>query len=105
MMKKNIFTQIPQSIPNELFEDIIVSKDLKIERIVSYGHSSPETGWYQEKSNEWVIVLQGEAIISFENTDDVRLKVGDYLNIEANKKHKVSWTIPNEKTIWLAIHY
>jgi len=62
-------------------------------------------GWYEQKDSEWVIVLQGEAILSFERKEDVRLKAGDYLNIPASQKHKVSWTKPNEKTIWLAVHY
>ncbi len=101
----NIFNEIPKDLQDELFEDIIKTENLKIERIVSYGHASPETGWYESEKNEWVIVLKGEAILSFENSDDVKLSAGDYLNIVAHKKHKVSWTLPNAETIWLAIHY
>ena len=101
----NIFNEIPKDLQDELFEDIIKTENLKIERIVSYGHVSPETGWYESEKNEWVIVLKGEAILSFENSDDVKLSAGDYLNIVAHKKHKVSWTLPNAETIWLAIHY
>jgi cupin 2 domain-containing protein len=33
------------------------------------------------------------------------LKPGDYLNLPAHRKHKVVWTDPDEKTIWLALHY
>lgn len=101
----NIFKQIPKNLQDELFEDIINTKNVKIERIVSYGHSSPESGWYESKLNEWVILLQGEAILSFEQKEDVKLNAGDYINIAAFVKHKVSWTLPNTETIWLAVHY
>ena len=101
----NIFKQIPKDLTEEIFEDIINTENLKIERIVSYGHTSPKSGWYESQENEWVIVLKGEAIVSFKNADDVRLNAGDYINIPAFKKHKVSWTLPNAETIWLAIHY
>lgn len=101
----NIFTQIPKDLKDELFEDIINTENLKVERIVSYGHTSPKTGWYEQKENEWVILLKGEAILSFKDSEDVKLKRGDYINIAPFKKHKVSWTLPNAETVWLAIHY
>jgi len=50
-------------------------------------------------------LLQGEAIIGFEEREDVHLKAGDYLNIPLHVKHQVKWTRPNSETIWLAIHY
>ena len=105
MKKSNIFNQIPKDLKDELFEDIIKTDHLKIERIVSYGHTSPRTGWHESKENEWVIVLKGEAILSFEGSKDMKLNAGDYLNITAFAKHKVSWTLPNVETVWLAIHY
>ncbi len=105
MKTKNIFTNIPKQLPDEIFEDIISTQNLKIERIISKGHTTPISQWYDQDTDEWVIILQGEAIISFEDSKDVHLRVGDYLNIPAHVKHKVSWTISNTETIWLAIHY
>ena len=78
---------------------------MKIERIISYGHTTTEFEWYTQESDEWVILLQGEAIISFIDEDDIRLKAGDYINIQAFKKHKVSWTLPNQESIWLVVYY
>ena len=101
----NIFEQIPENLKDELFEDIIKTDNLKIERIISYGQTSPKSGWYEQKENEWVIVLKGEAILSFESSDDIKLNAGDYISIPAFQKHKVSWTLPDAETIWLAIHY
>ncbi len=105
MKKANIFTSITENLEKELFEEILTNAKLKIERIVSYGHTSPEAGWYNQESDEWVILLEGEAVLSFENEADVRLEKGDYINIPAHTKHRVSWTLPKAKTIWLAVHY
>lgn len=105
MKLKNIFKSIPDNLNEEIFEELVQSKDIKIERIISKGHVSPESGWYDQEQNEWVIVLKGEAIISFESEKEVTLGVGDYLNVPAHTKHKVSWTDPDTETIWLAVHY
>ena len=101
----NIFESIPENLDKEFFENILESKNVRIERIISKGHVSPESGWYDQQQNEWVVVLKGEAIISFEKGDEVKLKEGSYLNIPAHKKHKVTWTDPDIETIWLAIFY
>jgi len=105
MNKLNIFAQIPGDLKEEFFEDIVSQDGLKIEKIVSRGHKTTQFDWYDQDTNEWVVLLQGEAILSFENEDDVRLETGDYINILAHKKHKVSWTKPDFNTIWLAVHY
>ena len=102
---KNIFGAIPADLPNEVFDTLLENQQVKIERIVSKGHSSPDSGWYDQTQPEWVIVLQGEALITFDNAPDINLTAGDYLNIPARQKHRVSWTDPTIETIWLAIHY
>ena len=105
MKLKNIFESIPDNLDEEIFELLVQSENVKIERIISKGHTSPESGWYDQERNEWVIVLKGEAIISFENEKEVNLRTGSHINIPAHKRHKVSWTDPKTETIWLAIHY
>lgn len=105
MKTSNIFKNIPKQLKEELFEELLCRDGLKIERIVSNGHISPENEWYDQDNNEWVILLQGEAILSFESGEDVKLESGDYINIPAHTRHKVSWTTPQSKTIWLALHY
>ena len=76
-----------------------------IERIISKGHNSAESGWYDQDRNEWVMVLQGEAILLLEGGSPVNLKAGDFMNIPAHQKHRVEWTDPDTETIWLAVHY
>ncbi len=101
----NIFELIPKEINDELFEDIISNDNVRIERIISKGHISPELGWYDQSENEWIIILQGAAKIEFENKSVTDLVCGSYLNIPAHCKHKVAWTDPTTETIWLAIYY
>jgi cupin 2 domain-containing protein len=33
------------------------------------------------------------------------MKPGDWLNIPARRRHRVEWTMPEVKTIWLAVFY
>ncbi len=101
----NIFELIPDEISNELFENILTNENIRIERIVSKGHASPASGWYDQEEHEWVIVLKGEAKIELENQATVHLVGGSYLNIPARTRHKVSWTDSGTETIWLAIYY
>jgi len=101
----NIFSDIPANLPNEIFDDIITTDQLRIERIVSKGQTSPDTGWYDQNENEWLIVLSGYGVVEFINGVKITLKQGDYLNINAHKKHRVIETSSDEATVWLAIFY
>ncbi len=101
----NIFDQLPEDLQSEVIEDILKSDKLRIERIISKGHTSPPTEWYDQEQNEWVIVLQGEAVIEFEEAGEQRMLRGSYANIPAHSRHRVKWTTPESETIWLAIHY
>ncbi len=101
----NIFQAIPDVLPEELMERLVDGEHVRVERIVSRGHRSPATGWYDQHQNEWVIVLQGGAVLSFEGQAPVRLGKGDYINIPAHRRHRVEWTDPESDTIWLAVHY
>lgn len=103
-MKSNIYEQIPEILKDEFFEILASNDNIKIEKIVSFGHATPRDEWYDQEQNEWVILLKGEAILAFEDKE-IKLLEGDFINIPAHKKHRVSWTKPSEKTIWLAVFY
>jgi cupin 2 domain-containing protein len=105
MHADNIFESIPEDLEKEIFESLVQSSNVTVERIISRGHSSPATGWYDQPRDEWVMLVRGEAVLSFENGSEVRLKEGDHINIPAHTRHKVSWTHPDTETIWLAVHY
>ncbi|WP_038247771.1 cupin domain-containing protein [Ghiorsea bivora] len=95
----------PADLLPEVFETLLDNEHLKIERIISKGHTSPESGWYDQAQHEWVILLEGAATITFDNGKESNLRKGDYLNIPAHVKHKVSWTDPDVESIWLAVFY
>lgn len=105
MNQKNIFADLPAFEQGEIFETLLKNKTITIERIISVGKVSQETDWYDQESDEWVMILKGQAKLSFEHQPTVYLNEGDYINIPAHLKHKVSWIDPSIKTIWLAIHY
>ena len=105
MQITNIFNNIPTQLSQELFQDIISKDGIKIQRIVSQGAITQDDKWFNQENDEWVIVLQGKATLSFEDDSDIKLSIGDYILIPAHKKHKVSWTSSDEQTVWLAIHY
>lgn len=101
----NIFADIPEHLEQEIFEQIQTGEHVRIERILSKGHSSPRSGWYDQDWDEWVLLLKGEAVVLLEHQPQVRLGAGDFLNIPAHSRHKVLWTTPHRETIWLAVHY
>ncbi|WP_163559945.1 cupin domain-containing protein [Halomonas sp. NO4] len=102
---QNLFASIPLSQAAEQFDELVGGQDVRVERIVSHGHASPEQGWYDQPQHEWVVVLQGRAVLAFEQGDDVALAPGDYLTIPAHCRHRVKWTAPQQATVWLAVHY
>ncbi len=103
-MTSNLFTDLPTNLPNELFSTLLEADNLRIERIVSHGHASPEGFWYDQDQHEWVIVLLGAARLSIDG-EPKELKPGDCINIAAHQRHRVEWTTPGEPTVWLAVFY
>jgi cupin 2 domain-containing protein len=104
MESGNFFENYPFS-EDEIFEDILKNKNFKIERIVSRGHITPEDEWYNQETDEWVMLLTGSAKLLFDKGEELKMKPGDFINIPAHKKHKVIFTDTNEDSIWLAVHY
>ena len=100
---KNLFDAIPAELPEELIERIAGNENVRIEKIVSQGHASEPGFWYDQDKDEFVVLLEGEAELEFED-DTLRLKKGDYLTIKAHQKHRVKWTTPNQPTIWLTVY-
>lgn len=102
----NIFDNIPSDLSEEVFQNIISTKIIRIERIISHGQKSPPDFWYDQEQSEWVILLKGYAEIRFDNNPElIKLNPGNYLNIPAHQKHRVEKTDLNEATIWLAVFY
>ncbi len=104
-MVASIF-DLPFPLSNEeVFETLQEGRSIRIERIISTGQTTPVGEWYDQERSEWVILLQGEAEIGYEDGTRVRLKTGDYLFIPPHQKHRVEFTTDVPPCIWLAIHY
>ena len=102
----NLFAELRTDVPGELVEILINDNHVRIERIVSHGHTSPGRFWYHPDLPEWVVVLRGAATLRFEEHDElVDMKPGDFVHIPAHARHRVESTTSDEPTIWLAVHY
>ncbi len=100
----NLFSDIPNELPEELIGVLAESSNVRIERIVSDGHASPEGFWYDQEQTEWVLLVSGSATLEFEN-EKVNMTPGDHVLIPAHRRHRVDSTSQTEKTIWLAVFY
>src|SRR5262249_62393912 len=96
---------LPADLAEELIEVLLRAPGLRMERIVSWGHTSPEGSWYDQEAHECVLLLQGAARLTFEGGEPLDLRPGAFVNIPAHVRHRVEWTDPERPTIWLAIHY
>ena len=106
MKPANIYARIPDAQPSELFETLLQTEVFTLERIVSNGHATPEGEWYDQARDEWVILLKGSAGLRIEGEPEIiTLEPGDHMHLPAHLKHRVEWTAPAEKTVWLALHY
>ena len=102
----NLFSLIPKKLKEEQINELFVTEDVRIERIVSRGQACGEDDWYDEEEAEWVLVLSGAARLQFEDEAEPRaLGPGDYLYIPPRKRHRVAWTHPDDTTVWLAVHF
>ena len=109
MRKANIFSlpnMLPKSSEKECFEPLLKNDNILIERIISTGQITPTNEWYEQENAEWVVLLQGEAKILFDSAEGeiISLQKGDYLFIEAMRKHRVVFTSLDEPCVWLAVH-
>lgn len=102
---RNIYDDLPVRAAEEFFEDLAGTGKVRVERIVSNGHRSPETGWYDQPDVEFVILLKGAARLEFEDGAVAELGPGSWLEIAPHCRHRVAWTQPGIDTVWLAVHY
>ncbi len=103
---KNLFSDIPDDLADELLEPLLDADSVRIERIISQGYASAEGFWYDQEQHEWVVVLRGAARLRFDGEEKaLEMGSGDFVNIPAHRRHRVEWTTPDEPTIWLAVHY
>lgn len=97
----NLLEPLPDGPPATELTDLLArSHGGRVERIVSWGHS---TGWYDQDEDEWVAVLAGEAVLEYEDGSTEALAAGDWAWLPAHRKHRVAATAADRPTVWLAV--
>ncbi len=106
LKRRNILADIPTDLPEELFDKLAGSDNVRIERIVSKGHATGQDQWYDQDLAEFVVVIKGTGTLRFEACDEtIVMRAGDYIDIPANTRHRVESTAADSETVWLAVHY
>ncbi len=95
----NFFDDKEPPKSGEIFQILHENRDILIEKIISSNRQ--EGKLYNQDHDEWIILLEGEAILELKN-EKKSLKKGDFLFIVKNTPHKVLQT--KNGTLWLCIH-
>jgi cupin 2 domain-containing protein len=98
----NIFDMPMLPLSEELTTVLAESETVRIERIISTGQS---TDWYDQDESEFVVLLEGYAVVEFENDRKVALSEGDTLLIAPHERHRVSYTSSEPACVWLCVFY
>ena len=101
----NLLAHLPTPGPDEAFTLLLDRPGLRIERIVSHGHITPKNKTYRQATDEWVLLVEGASRLWLDGQGEVALSPGDHLLIPAGLRHRVTWTLPDAPTVWLAIHF
>ena len=103
-LPKGNLAGLPVNQPDEeIFEELLRTSSFRVERIVSTGQASPPDFWYDQKEDEWVALLQGEAALEFEDGSAETLQRGDWVFLPARMRHRVASTSAEPPCIWLAV--
>lgn len=97
----NLFTPNTNNIEEEQFDTLLQTPNIHIEKITSNGQVSSE--WYEQEKDEWVVLIEGEGRLCFEDGNEVTLFKGENLFIPKMQKHKVIYT--SSPAVWLAVHF
>jgi cupin 2 domain-containing protein len=101
----NLFRLPPELPADELFETLAAGGDVLVERIVSTGQATPPGEWLAQDGDEWVVLLTGEAELSYEDGARLRLGPGDHVLIPAGERHRVESTSVEPPCVWLAVRW
>ncbi len=100
----NLYENLPGPQPEEQVDLLLSNPHCRVERIVSWGQTTPLDVWYDQEETEWIVLLQGEASLLIEEdgtVEEVRLTQGDLLVIEKHQRHRVAHTSAEPPCIWL----
>jgi cupin 2 domain-containing protein len=103
----NLRRDLPaRQLTDELVEMLVYRAGLRIERIVSTGQTTPEGQWYDQETDEWVLLVEGATRLHIEGErGDRELCEGDWILLPAHCRHRVTWTRAEPPTVWLAVFF
>jgi cupin 2 domain-containing protein len=105
MQHGDLLRPLPPAGPDEVLDTLLARGGVRIERIVSFGQSSPDGFWYDQSEDEFVVLLAGAATLRFDDGRDVALTPGAWVDIPAHCRHRVDATAEDEATVWLAVFW
>lgn len=97
----NLFSRLPEEVADEEFRELLISRNVRVERIVSPPHTITEI--MTQEQDEWIALLQGWADLKMGDRQ-WRLRAGDSLLIPARTPHRVLDTSDEPRCIWLTVH-
>lgn len=96
----------PRPLAEGAFTTLVDPPGMRIERIVSTGQVTSEGQWYDQETDEWVLLVEGAAGLRIEGeSEDRALAEGDWILLPAHCRHRVTWTRTQPPTVWLAVHF
>lgn len=105
MLRGNFYSRpVDFDISEEFIQTLFKGGNIRVERIISTGQITPEGEWYDQETDEWVILLKGSAAILYESGEEFEVSSGDWLFIPAHTRHRVTFTSSEPECFWLAVH-
>jgi cupin 2 domain-containing protein len=98
----NIFDLPKLSLSEELTTILAENNNFRIERIISTGQISD---WYNQTETEFVVLLEGNAVLEFADGRVVKMAKGDTILINPHERHRVSFTSNNPPCVWLCVFW
>ena len=98
----NIFDLPQLPLSEELTTILAEAGNVRVERIISTGQTSD---WYDQDETEFVALLEGEAVIEFDDSRKVAMSKGDTIIIKPHERHRVSYTSTEPPCVWLCVFW
>lgn len=96
----NLFLKADPPQQGEYFKTLLQQQGILIELILSSSQIEPQE--YIQEQDEWVVLLQGEAVLDIAG-ETIRLRAGNYIFLAAQTPHTV--LAVSQGALWLAIHF
>jgi cupin 2 domain-containing protein len=98
----NLF-DLPAGAGREYAETLLTGAGaLRVERIVTVDDTDADAVWYDQEQDEWVAVLEGEAVLGFADGREIALIRGSHVFLPKHVRHRVLRA--SAPCVWLAVH-